>query len=430
MAVSALPGPVVARPGVVGLLRHPVPRLLWAGQVASVAGDRLYAVALVWVALTLTHAPGAVAGVMLADSIPFLLASSVSGWLADRHDGLRLARGVDVARAVAVAVLPALSVFGWLSLPALVAVAVVLSALDAFFLPAVQATLPRLVEPGGLTPMVSLLDSTDRLGRVLGPGLVGLFAFLPEIHLFSLDAVTFLISAGTLTAIHRRTSASSTDFGSPRRDRVTGAALLAGWRATLSRHELRDALLLRTACNLAWPVFTLAVPFLITARFRHGIGGYGLVLAAFGLGNVVGTLLAARVPRPWLSRVCCLAWAGAGLGFAALGSASSYALFLAAAAAIGVCTPLANVTVNAAIAASLPHDLLARAYAAQRFAVVAAGTAGLPAAAALISRLGATTALYVAAALIGAAAVLGLVSTTPRRTGRARAVMSRARVGS
>jgi MFS transporter, DHA3 family, macrolide efflux protein len=414
MTDSARRTAAAARSGVIGLLRQPLPRLLWAGQLASVAGDRLYAVALVWVTLTLTGSPAAVAGAMLAGGIPFLPASLISGWLADRHDALRLARGVDFARAGAVAVLPAMSAFGWLSLPAVFAVAVVLSGLDAFFLPAVQASLPRLIEPAGLTPMVSLLDSTDRLGRVLGPGLVGLLAFLPEIHLFSLDAVTFLISAVTLTAIHRRIGAAPTDLPLRWHGRITRASLLAGWRATLSRPALRDALLLRAACNVAWPAYTLAIPFLIAGRFHHGIGGYGLGLAAFGVGNVIGTLLAARVPRSWLYRVCCFAWAGAGLGFAAVASASTYPLFLAATAMVGVCTPLANVTVNAAIAATVPGDLLARAYAAQRLAVVAAGTAGLPAAAALISRHGAATTLYLSAGFVTAAATGALVSAQRR----------------
>lgn len=402
------------QPGVIALLSRPVPRLLWTGQVTSVVGDRLYAVALIWLAVRLTGSPAAVAAVAVADSVPFLLASLVSGWLADRRDGLRLARGIDLARAAAVIAVPALVLTGGLSLPVLVGVAVLLSALTAFFLPPVQASLPRLVEPGALTPMVSLLDSTDRLGRVLGPGLVGVLAFLPQIHLFTLDSASFLVSAATLTAI-LKCHTGATNPPSRLREPFTTAAVLAGWRATVSQPVLRDALLLRTACNLAWPAYTLAVPFLITRRYQQSIGGYGLTLAAFGAGNLLGTLLAARVPHRWLSRTCCLAWAGAGLGFAALAAAPSYALFLAASAAIGVCTPLANVTISAAIAATVPHELLARTYTTQRLAVAAAGTAGLPAAAALISTHQATTTLQIAAALIVAAASIALIAALRRQ---------------
>jgi hypothetical protein len=65
-----------------------------------------------------------------------------------------------------------------------------------------------------------------------------------------------------------------------------------------------------------------------------------------------------------------------------------------------------------------PRDLLARAYAAQRFAVVAAGTAGLPAAAAAVASLGAPTALYLAATLITSASTTALGFT--QRRGRSR----------
>jgi MFS family permease len=70
---------------------------------------------------------------------------------------------------------------------------------------------------------------------------------------------------------------------------------------------------LRGVCNLAWPAFTLTTPFLVAHRYQHGVGGYGLVLAAFGGGNLIGTVFSARVADRWLFRTCCLAWAGAGL---------------------------------------------------------------------------------------------------------------------
>lgn len=74
------------------LARRPLPRLLWLGQVGSVAGDRLYSVALIWVTVRLTGSAGAVALVMLADTLQFLVVSIFSGWIADSRDALRLIR--------------------------------------------------------------------------------------------------------------------------------------------------------------------------------------------------------------------------------------------------------------------------------------------------------------------------------------------------
>jgi len=404
---------VEKRPGIAGLLRRPTLRLIWGGQVASVAGDRLYGVALIWITLKLTGSPSAVAVVSIAGTAPFLLASIVSGWVADRGDGLRLTRGVDAARAAVVAIIPALYLSGHLNLLALTAVAAALSGLEAFFLPALQASLPCLVEPAGLTPMVSLLDSTDRLGRILGPGLVGLLAALPEIHLFTIDSATFLVSAACLTAVlHRAPPRRDADEPQPAGSPVLD--LLAGWQRTIRTPVLRDALVLRGVCNLAWPAFTLAVPFLVAHRYRQGIGGYGLTLGVFGAGNLLGTVLAARITEGWLARTCCLAWTATGFGFAALAGAPSYGAFLIVSAAIGICTPLANVTINAHIATTVPQQLLARVYTTQRVTVVGASIAGLPLAAALTTQHGPASTLYAAAVFIAAAGGIALLNTARR----------------
>jgi len=274
--VSVVDVVTTARTGVGGLLRRRVPALVWAGQATSAAGDRLYAVALVWVAAAATGSPSAVAAVSLAETVPFLLVGMVSGWLANRGDGLRLVRRVDLARAAVVLAIPALDLTGGLNLPALAAVAAVLAGLDAFVVPALQASVPRLVEPAARTAMVSLLDSTDRLARVVGPGLVALLAVLPEIHLFTLDAATFLVSAacltGVLTRLHPGLGASqlrTVPRARPRRGRALLGDLLDGWRLTV---------------------------------------------AAFGAGNLPGLLLAARVRDRSLITVAWpgLAWPGLG----------------------------------------------------------------------------------------------------------------------
>ncbi len=57
------------------LFRQAAPRLMWAGQVTSATGDRLYAVALTWLTLRLTGSPAAVSLVTLAGTLPFLAAS-------------------------------------------------------------------------------------------------------------------------------------------------------------------------------------------------------------------------------------------------------------------------------------------------------------------------------------------------------------------
>lgn len=390
--------------GIGRVLGERTARALWLGQVTSVTGDRLYGVAVAWTTLMITRSPLAVGLVSLAGSMPFLASSLVSGVVGDHWDGLRLARFVDLCRAVIMLVLPVAAAFGGLSLGVLIAVAAASSGLEAFFLPSLQASLPRLVEANLLRPLVSLLDSTDRLGRIFGAGAVGvLVAAIPEIQLFSINAATFVVSALFLTMLIR----SAAPWTAPV---ITGGAkwpmLAGGWVALWHDAILRRATILRTLANLAWPAYTVSVPFLIDRHFRLGIGAYGVSLAVFGVGNLVGNIASGRFGARRPLQTACLAWACAGVGFAAIGTAPSYPVFLGATGITGVCTPLANVTIDSHIAAHLRPDLLARAFAAQRFLVVAAGTAGLPVFGLIAQTASTTTALLAAAAMITMTAII------------------------
>ena len=398
----------------IGLFRQAGPRLLWSGQLTSAVGDRLYAAALIWLTLRLTGSPGAVSLVTLAGTLPFLAASVISGALADRRDGLRLARAANIAQVLVVSVIPIAYLAGHLGLAVLVAAASGLGALEAFCLPVLQASLPRLVERRWLTPMVSLLDTTDRLARIIGPGAIGvLTAFLPEIHLFTVDAASFAVSAWCLGRVARRARPGPVPaVGQAARARPPRRT--AGWQVLWRHGDLRRAAALRGACNLAWPAFTIGAPFLVADHYHRGAGSYGLALGSFGAGNLIGNALAGRAREPRLLRLCCAAWALSGLGFIAMAAAPGYYLFALACAATGTCTPLANVTVDAYIARSVDLALLTRTYTAQRLVVVAAATAGLPAAAITVSHLGAAAALALAGAFItGAAALAGTRRVSP-----------------
>ena len=79
------------------------------------------------------------------------------------------------------------------------------------------------------------------------------------------------------------------------------------------------------------------------------------------------------------------------------------------ASAIGVCTPVANVSIDAHIATTVPHHLLARVYTAQRLLVVAASAIGLPAAATLVSHGGPSLALQAGGIGIAAVGVTTLI---------------------
>ena len=405
---------------VLRLLRQPAPLALWLGQLFSVTGDKLYAMAVLWLVLQLTGSAKLTAAVSVAESVPYVLAGFLGAGLITRSRRLPALIGLDLLSAAAVAVVPVSYLLGVRSILLLVAVAAVASALAALFDPALQAALPDVVAGRDLQPIVALTDSTDRLARVLGPGSAGLLLLaIPEIHLFTLDAGSFLASAAALAFVARRAA------GGPPGARPPGgthSSIWDGLREVLRRPSLRVGLAVRAACNLAWPAFTIGLPFELVHQWHTGLGSYGLLLGVFGLGNLAGNLLsgARRVGRHLLAWYC-LSWSLVGAGFLALALAPSLTVAALAIAWMGIFTPLANVSMDAHIAAVVPADRLARVYALQRVAVAGASAMGAFAVAAGIEASSGTAVIGAAGAwmlLAGALAALG-VGWSARSAGRA-----------
>jgi DHA3 family macrolide efflux protein-like MFS transporter len=272
--------------------------LLWGGLSFSAVGDQLYAVALIWIAVGVL---GSNAGYLSALQA-FIALSAVLfiGVWADRWEQLRGMIAADLASAaVPVGVVAAALVSGSPGITGLVCAIVVLALGRAVFRPALQSLLPTVVEDARLLPAANgLLDATDRIARLLGPGLVALLvSAVPVIHFLTIDAVTFLASAAALSLIRRdcRTALPAPDRTA--REAVW-SGVVRGYRAT-SRHPLLGYFLAVSGpLNGVWyAVYYLCLPLMIAHPGRGasdgetGLGSYGLILSAYGCGNLAATVI-------------------------------------------------------------------------------------------------------------------------------------------
>src|SRR6266536_3123927 len=252
-----------------------------------------------------------------------------------------------------------------------------------------------------------------QLARIAGPGSAGLLLLLiPEIDLFTVDAATFLVSAAALLVVARGLRAAAPDPAGPVQQPTR---LLDGIREVLSRPALRVGLAVRGSCNLAWSAFTIGLPFELAHRLHAGLASYGLVLGAFGLGNLIGNLLSgSRRVGGHLMVVYCLSWSLAGTGLLGLAAAPSLALAVLATVWMGIFTPVANVSMDTYIARVIPADRLARFYALQRVTVAAASALGVFAVAAGINATSGPAVIAMAGAWMLLAGLIALI-----RIGRA-----------
>jgi MFS family permease len=317
--------------------RHLV--LLWLSQLLSAVGDQLYEIAVVWLAVRLVAS--AAGFVLSAGALSRMLLGVFGGVFADRWDRRKTMLIVDLLRCGVVLTLPIATLLGRISVWHLATAATVLGGLSALFDPALQASLPTVVQDTPtLHAMNSLMDGTRRLARIFGPGLAGvLVALMPLQQLFTVDALTFGISAYALVSLRPHFPQPSRPASSPwPRSQQAFRDLFEAGQLTLAHRPFLWSVIGGSLTALAWnAIFTVGLALFVHAAFNASVGAYGWMVAAYGAGNVLSALVIGnlRIHRPAL--VYFLGEIVLGVGFLSLACASSLplALFSVGFAAIG-----------------------------------------------------------------------------------------------
>ncbi len=290
------------------LLRDPGFRLLFAGQAVSVVGDRLVMVAMPFAVLSLPGAGLSDVGLVLgASALTLGLFVLVGGVWADRLPRHLTMLGSDVVRGAAQAVAAVLLLTGTATVGALVACSAVYGAAEAFFRPALLGLVPQVVPPDQTQSANALLGLSTNTAMVVGPAAAGLLVAVagPGTALGA-DAVTFALSALTLARLRPRPVVRA----SPPATFL--AELAGGWREVRSRTWVWSTILFFGAyCGLILPAVFVLGPAYAEAH-RGGAGAWGVITAGFGVGAVLGSLLALRwrPSRPGVVLVAALGLGG------------------------------------------------------------------------------------------------------------------------
>jgi hypothetical protein len=355
--------------GYVRLLRRRRVLALWGSQALSVFGDRLYAMAIMWIAWEQSGA-AAMGLVAVAESVPYIVMGTVGRRLMDRFASLRTLAGVDALRVVLVAALP--WAWEWFGTPGMLALAAALGLSGAVFDPNLGALVPDLVRPDEVQAVNGLMDLTGRIARVAGPGAAGaLLALIPQGALFLLDAATFAVSALAL-AVLGRFAHSAAPAPVPPAEAVRLRA-----RYLLRTHPATAAAISVHGAGIFAQAVALAMPALLTGQLHAGAGVYGLVLAATGAGALAGNLVAGNVRLPARPPVVyCGLWALSGLFLALTGSAGSIPVLLAISLASGVVSPFLGITLQTHLS-TFPPAARRRLMAVDLTVIRTAGTASM-----------------------------------------------------
>src|SRR6478735_3784173 len=188
------------------LREEPQYRLLFAGQVLSILGDRVMMVALPFAVLAVGGHVGDVAIVSAAQFLPFVVLALPAGVWADRWDRRKILIASDATRFLCQLAGGLLLVSGHAQVVHLVVLAAFYGAADAFFAPAFTGLLPGTVAPVNLQPANALRGLSFSTGSIIGPVLAGLLVALAggQGGAFLFDAATFVVSICCLIPLRPR----------------------------------------------------------------------------------------------------------------------------------------------------------------------------------------------------------------------------------
>jgi MFS family permease len=266
---------------------------LWAAYTAGAYGSGLGFGALSLVAITVLHAgPAAVSAISAAGlAVGAVLALPLGAWMEPRRKRPVMVV-TDLVRCAALASVPVAFALGWLGLPQLVLVAVVLAAARIAFNAAAGAYLKALVAPADLVVATGRFEATTWTATTLGPPLGGaLVGLLGPVAAVVANATGHLLSALGIAAIPgQEQRPARTGTRAPRRHE-----LLDGWRHLLSHPTLRPLFLNTVLVNALIMATEPLVAVLMLGELGFSPWQYGLAFAAPCVGGLVGSRLSRRV---------------------------------------------------------------------------------------------------------------------------------------
>ena len=392
-------------------------RLLFAGQVLSLIGDRVMLVALPFAVLEAGGDLEAVGLVVAAELVPFLLFALVGGVISDRGDRRRILITSDVARLVIQAVGGALLVADAASPVTLGALAALYGAADAFFQPAFTGLLPQTVShPGQLQAANALRGLSFSVSSIAGPTLAGiLVAGIGAGAALLFDAASFAVSVACLVRLRPLVAAAATEEAPP----PFLTAMRAGWREVRSRRWIVAGLGAMCAYHaIVLPAVYVLGPVTIADRLG-GPGAWAAVVVSFGLGSILGDLLLLRFRPRHALLVSGIALVGASCQAAVYGSGLGLAGTCVLQCAAGVGVTLFFTLWEVSLQEHVPGEALSRVSSFDYLAATALMPVGTAVAGPIAAALGTQTTL-VAMSAVGVACALAFlavpeVRALPRR---------------
>jgi MFS family permease len=392
-------------------LRTPLFRNLVLADLMSDIGTFMQTVGAAWLMVSLSAGPMYVALTQTASALPFFVLALPAGALGDIVDRRRLILFTEFWMVGVAIMLAVATIGGFMSPWLLLGLTFALSAGDAIEAPTWRAILTELVKKEDLAAASALNGIEFNFARAVGPALAGLIIAAAGVGAaFILNVVSFF---GVIVLVAR--------WKRPIRHRMTPPETVAGATVAALRYvrfspALRG-MMFRAGLTMFFASALLALMPSVAKGISDSPTGYGILLACFGAGAVLGAFAMQPARARWSTE------AVASGGVAILGLMTVTAGFLHAMTALAAAMLVAGAAwivfislVSALMQTLAPDWVRARVLAVFMLAFQGGLAAGSALWGAVAAREGLQPALVWAGLGIIATAGLGLVARLPDTT--------------
>jgi MFS family permease len=260
-------------------------RRYFAGQLVSISGNWMQTIAEIWVVLSLTGSGVAVGVTTSLQFLPMLIFGAWGGVVADRVPKRGLLMVTQSLHMIAPLAMLALALEGVLVPWMVFALVFLRGCVNSVDYPTRQSFVMEMVGSDRVVNAVSLNSVLIHSARVIGPAFAGILIATVGIEpCFALNALSFTVMIWALSGMDT-SQLEPSEIVPPAR-----GAVRAGLRYVRSAPELWIPLALMAIVGTLGYNFQTVLPLLARFSFDGGASVYATLVAAMGLGAVIGGL--------------------------------------------------------------------------------------------------------------------------------------------
>ena len=271
-------------------LRFPDFRAYLVGRLCAVLAQYGMMIVLGWQAYNIARETMTTAGasaqlglIGLAQFLPLFFLTPITGWVADHFDRRVITRITLSVLAAASGLLAFATYEGWVSLPLIFGMAVIVGTARAFNGPAYGALAPNLVPLAVLPNAIAISSVAWQAGMIAGPALGGYAYAATPWGAYAMAAGLFTVALGAMLLIGPVPQPPRQTDRHPIRQMIDGFAYVKGNRLVLATITLDLFAVLLAGATALLPVYARDI-------LHVGSTGLGHLAAAPGIGAAVTAL--------------------------------------------------------------------------------------------------------------------------------------------